>query len=173
MPNVTNIYATKSAQTASGNNTETRLLNQTGTYNGSAQVLANTVSVGDIFRIIAWGTATGGGISPSMRLRFYFQPSPPGAPTLLDSGNQNLVGSTIEWRFEAMITILSTGANGTAWCDGWFSSGNATSNKFMGTNASFALDTTQNQTMELTATLPISTSSFAVEQCSIEYRPTP
>ena len=76
MPNVTNIYATKVAQTASGNNTETRLLNQTGTFNGSPQVAANTMSVGDIFRLIAWGTATGAGTTPSMRLRFYFQPNP-------------------------------------------------------------------------------------------------
>jgi hypothetical protein len=163
---------------------QTRLLSPgvVGTnFNGSLNFAANTLSAGDIIRVFAWGTWAnpGNNAAGTAQLQLYFPSAALGAP-IAQTNAFTIPGNTgtTEWFLLAQITVRIVGAAGTAYCDGTFQTNNGLTgpgpaNLMIGAVA-FGLGntiTTANA-LDLTATVTVF-GGVILNQCSVEYLPTP
>lgn len=133
--------STVSLASSALSNTETSLL---GTVSGSTSLGAGSLRIGSVVRI----TAVGGlnvTVASNLRLR-----GRAGTATIFDTSPISIsLLSNVVWEASITLTVRSIGVNGTAHVQGYFDYG---SNR-AGTPASntISLDTTQNQTIGLTA----------------------
>jgi len=148
-------------------------------YKGGVSFAANSFTKGDIIRIITWGYYMNTGMAvASGRVRLYFNPTGALIGPISDTGavvglTPTAAGVTIEWRYIAYITIRTTGAGGTAWCETSLEDvANPANFDSMPGGGGFNIDTTKANSLELTGDMP-ALCTFTLNQCSIEYLPTP
>jgi hypothetical protein len=182
MANVLTKFARLTTRTASAGGGETRLLGAgvVGTdFQGSLGFAANSLALGDIVRIFAGGTWANNNANNNGtgQLKLYLNPGAAFNNPIADTNTiTNLVlyannATPLEWIFSAELTIQSTGANGTGWCDsilfndarGW---------QRMSGSGSFTIDTTQANALDLTGTVTTQ-GAITLNQCSVEYLPHP
>jgi hypothetical protein len=183
---VTNTFVRLTQRTASAGGGQIRLLSP-GTlatdFNGTLTFGAATLNIGDTIRIFAWGKTKNSSGSPgNARLRLYFNSGSPAnlSGEIADSGTgaqiNVIAGQTNEYVFMAQILITATGDidEGEAWCDSYvLNVENPTNlNKMMGKAGSFAIDTSVANQLELTVTVTTQ-GGFDLDQCTVEYLPTP
>jgi hypothetical protein len=121
--------------------------------------LANTAIAGEHYRIKAWGYRTGGNNSGAV-LRVNVDGVT--ALTLTHANSTTASG----FMFEGMVTIMTTGATGTAWTQGqttygitWLSSNNT---------ATTTISTTTDSVIELTLQSGSTSNTYFVTNATIE-----
>jgi hypothetical protein len=173
---VTTKYVKTEQQTATGGGGETALLSQMNSFLGSLVINANSLSAGDVFIVNAWGYYRTGGSGGTVRARLTLTPAGGATRVIADSQQQSLVASqsNAEWRFNCILTIRTINGTGTLWCDGSLvSTGLTDPNSGAGLGSEITIDTTVNQTFEMTAAVGTLGATFFLEQCSITYLATP
>lgn len=118
------------------------------TYNGIA---ASSLAAGNVIRIVASGIySTDATASPSLRVKIKL-----GSVVYLDTQATNLFTneSSKGWRIEASFIVLTTGAGGTAECQGEWGCGSATTSFYgpIANTGTVALDTTVVEAVSITA----------------------
>jgi hypothetical protein len=148
-------------------------------YKGTLSFGAGTLVAGDVIRVTAGLTVVNNqppGFLGSCRLRLYLNPAfnNPCADTGAFSINWNQ-NNPLEVIFAALITIRTTGASGTGYCDALLHvlpALGGTPYFILSGSQSFAISTVPANSIDPTAILGIF-GAVTLQQCSVEYLPSP
>lgn len=139
-------YGITAAGTAGNTVSELSLM---GTGVGSATIAANALTAGKGIYVIAWGFMSATGV-PTLTIKLKI-----GGVTIATTGTITMTTTTgtCQWQVTGIITCRTTGAGGTGFAQAqfqWFSSTAGSNIDQMPNNATFSLNTTTANAIDLT-----------------------
>jgi hypothetical protein len=134
------------------------------TYGGGAS------SVGDVSRLVAWGTTIGGGGLGNLQVQAFFNPG--GIGGLMAQCGDGVLGARYDWCFVLQFTVRSLGAQGKIQCDAYFGVGDSNLRLYNFGRGEITFDSTVDNQLRLVLR-PSAGVTATLQECTIERLPPP